>query len=135
MPQPDITIILNNNTYRLNAGNIESLREIPKSDRETLIELLEAVRNQEYRAQLAVEAAMKKAQIPLASATMPATPQSSTAAQEPVTTRLSTGDADEIMARLIVEERQRQKPGLTTQSLYKFLAGFAIIAILLILIS
>jgi hypothetical protein len=38
------------------------------------------------------------------------------------------------MARLIMEEKSKQKPALTKRSVYKFIGGLALLAIVLILI-
>jgi len=134
MPQSTVTFILNNNTYQLSADNAGAIRNIPKTDREQLISLLEAIKKQDQQAQIAVQEAMAKAQIPIPAATTVTMTEDQIDQQQINPARLSSSEADEMMARLIMEERSNQKPGLTTQSLYKFIAGFAFIVLLLILL-
>jgi len=134
MPQSKITFIVNNNTYQLSVDNIAAIRSIPKADREPLITLLEAVKKQDKMAQIAVQQAIGKAQAPLPTDSITATTATSQNQGQTNPTRLSSGDADDLMARLILEERRNQKPGLTPQSLYKFIAGFVLIVMVLIYI-
>jgi len=46
--------------------------------------------------------------------------------------RLSSTEADDLMAGLILEEKQQQKPGLTKKSIYKFIAYCSVITILVL---
>lgn len=47
---------------------------------------------------------------------------------------LGAGDRHELSARLIMEEKQKQKPGLDKRGIYKWLAIFAISVVLIILV-
>lgn len=84
---------------------------MPSADRQQLMALLEAIKSEENAAQ--------------PSSIKAATTQPS-AAQD-----LSP---DALMSQLAMEEKLNQKPGLTIQSLYKWVAGIAVGIIVLILI-
>ena len=134
MEQPTITFILNGNAYSLCSGDTETIRKMPSAVRQQLITLLEAVKREDQLAKAAVQQAVNKAKL-----SSPATTKSLSAGDPPgfaavKPERLGAGDVDALMARLIMEEKQNQKPSLTKKTLYKWLAGFFVVVILLILI-
>ena len=112
MSQPTITFIINKIPYALNATNVEAIQEMPSEDRQQLIALLEAIKREERPAQPSATLAAPYAQPP---------------ADEHI-------DPDALMAQLTMEDKLNQKPGLTIQSLYKWVAGISVSIIVLILI-
>ncbi len=127
MNQP-ITVIINNNTYSLSTSNAEAIRTIPNADRQQLIELLEVVKQQDSAAQSPVRPAATETTSTVYNAGKPIDHQTIRAE------RLSSGDVDSLMAQLIMEERSQQKPGLTKQTLYKWVGSLAIVIILLVVV-
>ena len=122
MQQPAITIIINENSYTLSTTDAEAIKGIPASDRQTLIALLESVKQQDALIQTTNQRPTSSPQTDIQDDQLNGTE------------RMGEGDIDALMARLIMEEKSRQKPGLTKQSMYKWVAGFSVTIILLILI-
>ena len=85
---------------------------MPGEDRQQLIALLEAIKREETPAQASAT--------PAAAYTQP-----------PADQQL---DPDALMAQLALEDKLNQKPGLTKQSLYKWVSGISVSIIILILI-
>jgi len=133
MKQPTITVIIGGNTYSLCADDIESIRNLPDSDRQQLISLLKAVNQQVPLTTAPANKAADRAD------TSPDTTTGTLAGDAPdyestKPERLGGGDVDALMAQLIHEEKSKQNPGLTRQTIYKFAIWFAVIVILLILV-
>lgn len=124
-----IQILIGGKAYALKANDPESLKKLPWSDRKQLIELLENIKQAEY-----VKAAMSRDKTTINQAKNPVT---SVAAKSQVKTnhlpatnsndanfkqaqksqpqldpsiKPSDQDADDLMARLILEQQQHQKP-------------------------
>ena len=133
MSQSRITVIINGTTYSLCASETEAMGNIPAADRGQLIALLEALKSQETSSGEAVERAVN-----YATRSAPAATFNSAAGgqiqQQPSPERLGTGDVDALMARLVMEDSQNKKQGLTKQGIYKGLAGFLALVVLLVLI-
>ena len=135
MNYPRITFIINGTTYSLCASETEAMKNIPDADRGQLITLLEALKRQDASSKESVDRAVSYAtrSVPAAAATFtaleerPAMPQAKPE-------RLGTGDVDALMARLVMEEKQGKKQGLTKQGVYKGLAGFLVLVVLLVII-
>ena len=121
-----ITVVIAGNTYTLRSGDLKSLRDIPAQDRDQLIDLLEALKAQREKSERVVQNTLAKNTVNRAAARS-AISANQTAPAE----RLGKGDVDAIMARLIVEEKQRQKPGLQRATIYKFAAAIVVIIVLL----
>lgn len=134
MEQPTITFIINGATYSLSASNAEAIRNIPKTDRQQLMTLLEAVKHQEILSLAAVQKAVDSARLPSRSALKADEAGSPVNYSNTKPERLGSGDVDALMARLIQEEKRNQKPGLTQWSIYKVVAGLAAVLILIVLI-
>jgi hypothetical protein len=113
MSQPTITFIINKIPYALTASNVEAIKKMPSADRQQLMALLEAIKREENAAQPS------------------ATPAAATT-QSPAPQQMNP---DDLMARLAMEDKLNQEPGLTKQSLYKWVAGITVGIIVLILIS
>lgn len=126
MNQPAITVIINNKPYSVSANNIEAIRNIPPADRQELIALLEAVKQQGCTTQPPVKPTATEMASRAYNAVDPAMHQ--TMRSE----RLSSGDVDSVMAQLIMEERSKEKPGLTKQTIYKWVGGITVVTILLV---
>ena len=122
MNQQPITVIVNGNTYNLSAINVDSLGAISNEDRKQLIALLEAVKQQETVTQVVTATESIRYSTDPASGFDGVNPE-----------RLRQGDVDSQVAQLMIEERNRQKPALTTHTLYKWVGGVAVVIILLVL--
>jgi hypothetical protein len=134
MEQPKITFIINGKTYSLLANDAKAIRDIPGADRQQLILLLEAIKQQDILARAAVQNAVDRAKI---SSELPVNRPASGDAPDhtaPKPERLGSGDVDALMERLIMEEKRDKKPGVTTQDLVKWVAGLTVAIILLVLI-
>ncbi len=122
MEQPKITFIINDKTYSLRASDARAIRDIPSADRQQLILLLDAIKQQDALAQAAVQHAVDRAQV----STKPPVngPENGGTLDQkaPKPERLGSGDIDAMMTRLIMEEKRDKKPGLTTQDLVKWAA-------------
>jgi hypothetical protein len=112
MSQSTITFIINKVPYALNATNVEAIRKMPSEDRQQLVALLEAI---------------KRVDKPAVSSATPAAVYTPSPTDKPL-------DPDALMAQLAMEDKLNKKPVLTTQSLYKWVAGISAIVIILILI-
>lgn len=110
MKHSTITVIIAGNTYRLAAFDNDSILAMPNEDRQALLELLESVKEQE---------ALKQRKIKVA----PINPKD-----------MGKGDLDAMAAQLIMKEKSNQKPSMTKRDLYKWIGGFTVIVILLILL-
>lgn len=123
MNQRAITFIINGTTYRLSAGDSSAIRSMLESDRAELVALLEAVRVQDAVSKNAIDAATARMAAPM-----------DRAQHIPKAERLGNGDVDALMARLVLEEKGSQKPGLTKRGVYKGVAIFAAIVFIVIVI-
>ncbi|MDH5613226.1 MAG: hypothetical protein OEY66_12315 [Gammaproteobacteria bacterium] len=134
MNQPPVIVIINKKPYTLTATDSETIRAIPTEDRQQLIALLEALKLQ--------ESPVPASAMPISAGT---NAPSYTAATDPGSVnvpdhqtinreRLHSGDADALMAQLIMEENLNKKPGLTKQSIHKWTAVIAVIVFFLVLI-
>ncbi len=134
MEQPKITFIVNNTTYSLRANDAEALRDIPGADRQQLIVLLEAIKQQDALARVAVQNAVDRVKV---SSRIPLNGPADEGILDhkaPKPERLGSGDIDALMNRLIMEEKRDKTPGLTTQDLVKWVVGLTVAIILLVLI-
>jgi hypothetical protein len=134
MEQPKITFIIDSKTYSLRANDAKAIRDIPSADRQQLILLLEAVKQQDALAQAAVQNAVDRVQISTKTPLNGPENGSTLDHKAPKPERLGSGDIDALMARLIMEEKRDKKPGPTTQDLAKWVAGLTVAIILLVLI-
>ena len=128
MQQPTIIVIINKKPYTLCASNVETIRGIPSADRQQLITLLEAINREESRAQQVA------AKVIASTATTSVNASNAPGYQDMRSERIGSGDADAMMAQLIMEENLNQKPGLTKQSIQKWTAVVAVVVFLLVLI-
>ena len=111
-----ITLIINNNTYRIDPADMDTVSTIAAPDKQQLIDLLSAIKLCDQQVKIKTKAA------------------ASVDSPTPKPERLRPGDADALMARLAMEEASQQKTGLTKGSIYKFVGGLAVLIILLIII-
>ncbi len=136
MEKQPTTFILNGNTYRLLPTDSDAIRQIPKADRQQLIELLEAIQQQDRLSQAAVQQAATKTSQTAAITTAKTNPASATTATTPTQQtppeRLGEGDIDDLMTRLIMEEKGNKKPQLTPQTIYLWAGGILAVIIFLI---
>ena len=131
MEQTRITFVINDNTYSLTPADAGTIRAMPSADRRELIQLLEAVRQEEASSLARAREADARAQALLDGA---AQSKAGSVQHTPAPERLGSGDADALMARLAMEEQMSRKPGLTKQGLYKVALGFLVAVCLLVFI-
>lgn len=121
MNQPGITFVVNGNAYSLQPDDRAAVGAIPAADRQQLVALLEAVREAERAAQKLAEDSRQLL-----------------ARSDPYDIdrvkpeRLGAGDADALMARLVMEENRHKKSIPTRQGVYKWIAIFAVVVVLLV---
>lgn len=133
MKPQSTTFILNGNTYRLSPDDSGAIREMPKTDRLQLIELLEAIKIQEKLSEAAIQNATAKAS-PKAATAVNITSAGITAQQplqQPKPERLGEADIENLMAKLIMEEKNKQKPPISSRQIYTWAGGILFVLILL----
>jgi hypothetical protein len=124
MQHANITIIIDGSTYSLNPTDKASIKSLPIGDRQQLITLLEAIQLFEKQR----NASARKAE-------GTANAAAALAATKPLgKEQLGKGDVDQLMAQLVMEEKNNRKPGLTLQGLYKWMGISVAVIILLVLI-
>ena len=117
-----VTIIISGNTYRLAPDDSEGILAMPNEDRQALLALLESVRGQD-----ALVAADNNV------VSLKSNNYTPINYEEVNPKDMSKGDVDALAAQLIMKEKNNQKPPVTKQSLYKWIGGFTVIVILLML--
>ena len=125
MKQSTITFIINKKPYSLNASDTEAIRNMPDADRKQLITLLEVIQR---------EAGSTTTVGQSAASTVNISSNSSTTSIGNSSERLRSGDADAIMAQLIMEDELNRKPPVTRHTIHKWMAVVAVTIILLILV-
>ena len=133
MDQTTITVVIADEAYKLDPDDPNTLAAIPAPRRQQLISLLAALQEEEASSQARV-----------ARLTAAAAPRQSNAARQqpdipavnrqsaPVE-RMGSGDADALMARLVMEDNNARKPAPDKSLIYKALAGIAILLLLAII--
>lgn len=135
MENSSITFIINGNTYSVRAADLDAIEKIEKVDRQKLVALLEVIKDQEEVSKLAVQRTADEATTEADSSVSSEGDGRSIFAEKAIEgDRLSGSEVENLMARLIMEERKKTKPGLTKSGIYKFVAAFAIVVIIFILV-
>jgi len=142
MPNNQITITINGVTHKFQSGDVDAIRDLPWSERKQLIELLENIKQAEYvqaeqPTELSIDAGLNSssnaAPQSLSKTTATQVNQSSKPPQpDPVKldpeTKTSEKDVDDLMTRLILEQKQNHQPVPDKSSVVKLLLiVFAII--------
>ena len=125
MQKNEIIFIVNGTRYTLSASDVSAINRIAEPDRAALIALLEAIRAHEGHSTKTIDAALAPEPVKIA-------PQSNT--QIPKAERLGRGDVDALMAKLAMEEKRNQKPGLTKRGIYTSVGIFAVVVFMLVII-
>ena len=131
MRKTPVIVIINKKPYTLDVNNADILASMPDEDRQQLIQILEVIKNQEHSRQASTgtvaETLLK---------TKPVTPNSTNtfSSQSNNLDRLHSGDADAVMAQLIMEEELNKKPATSKLSIHKWMIIVAIVVILLVLV-
>jgi len=134
MEQPRITIAIDGRTYSLRADHTASFSHIPAEDRRHLITLLEAINSQATPLPAATPGAVADTSAIAPAPASSAISQKGHASGRPTTPeRAGSGDIDALMARLIMEEKQNRRPGLTKAGIYKVMAGLLLLILLLVM--
>ena len=132
MEPSTVTIILQGKTYSLKLSDPESIRKIPGAERRQLISVLKEIEIQDKLAENAIRAATEKTSAPTHAKDVASNVIADR--QEARPERLGAGDVDELMARLIMEERKNQKPPLTPKTFYKWMVIILLVIVALIYI-
>ena len=123
MQQSAITVVINGSAYSLRADDVAAVSAMPAADRQQLLALLEALKGAERTADRIVQNSLRVAAGAAPHGVDQVKPE-----------RLGAGDADALMARLVMEENRHKKPLPTRQSLYKWVTVFAVVVVLLVVI-
>lgn len=132
MSTDKITFVINGNTYSIGINDPQSFASIAKADQEALLSLLASFKQQQEALEL--RANQRLAQVSSSRKIADALGHSPTSHQSPQKERLGRGDADALMAKLIMEEKARQKNLPNKGSFYKWIFGGAIFVIIWILL-
>ncbi|MFT7559719.1 MAG: hypothetical protein ACI93R_001634 [Flavobacteriales bacterium] len=129
--QPTLAFMINGKTYKICASDNESIRNLPKAYRPYLLTLLEAVKQQDD-ASLTSDTAKPLGQKPL---TPKVSSEIKAAGLNPVSPsapseRMSSGDIDNVMARLIMEDKENINLGITKKGMVIF-----VVILMLIILS
>lgn len=115
--------MINGNAYKLNVNDVNSLQKVPEIESKQLINLLEALNNQQQIQHKKIESAVSR----------------ENRSQDIVTDvyekpgRMNEGDIDALMKKLIVEEQKNKKPSLSKKSICKkILIAIAIVIAIII---
>lgn len=123
--QQAITCVINGNAYKLSAGDVSAMSNMPEADREPLLLMVDAIKAQQLKTQAALQQALHKTTHSASAAAKPA---------EEKPERLGAGDIDALMAKLVLEEKQQKKPPLTQQKIIKIMLAVVAAIILITLI-
>ena len=121
MSQSGITFVINGNAYQLRPDDRAAIGAIPAADRQQLMALLESVQEAERTAKKLAEDSRQ-----------------ALAGSDPYDLdrikpdRLGAGDADALMARLVMEENRHKKSMPTRQGFYKWIAICVVVMVLLV---
>ena len=131
MRKTPVIVIINKKPYTLDVNSADILATMPDEDRQQLIQIFEVIKNQAHSTQastgtVAESSIQTKPVIP--NTTNTSSPQSNNL------DRLHSGDADAVMAQLIMEEELNKKPAPSKQSIHKWMIIVAIVVILLVLV-
>lgn len=136
MNSPKITFVVNGNTYSIQADDTQALASIKAADQTALIALLESLK--QHKSAQDHRAATRLAQASAAASSINSINNTSSSNSAPSgpgkTERLGRGDADALMARLIMEEKAKQKQLPSHRSFYKWILGIGIVVILWVLL-
>lgn len=126
MNQSNITIVLRGNTYSLRSDQPQSMRDMPREDRESLIHLLDALKRIHENSERRVEDALARS-----TAKAPPEIRRDAAVKQPPMERMGEGDIDQLMARLALEEQNRAGSRIKPATIYK-VAGVILVLIILL---
>lgn len=137
MNNAKITFVINGNTYSISSTDKEAINSIPASDKQALIALLESVKQQDQIAFENMQQRINKAK----QAQQKTIQQSNQQPTQPNSTGqvlgekpMGAGDVDNVMARLMLEEKRNQKQLPTKNTMYKWMAIVIVVLVLLFLI-
>lgn len=131
-----ITFVINGNTYSISANDPKAIASIKAPDKKALLTLLESLKQQQ--AAIEQRANQQLAQAAMASYSADNStikPNATALSNKPQKAeRLGRGDADALMAKLIMEERAKQKNTPNQSSFYKWIFGISAAIIILIFV-
>ena len=145
MPNNQITITINGVTHKFQTGDVDAMRDLPWSERKQLIELLENIKQAEYvqaekPTELSTDAGFNSNSSPIPQSLTKNTatqvnqsskpPQFDAVKLDPEI-KASEKDVDDLMTRLILEQKKKHQPIPDKSSVIKLLLlVFAIIIVL-----
>lgn len=130
MEQSRITLVINGRAYSVRPGDADGIGAIPAAERQQLIQLLEAVQQQDRRAREIVRSTREGA-----APGSVGTPGAAQSQYRPGGSgRLGSGDVDALMARLVAEDNRNRKSAPTREGLLKWVLGLVVAVILLVLV-
>lgn len=142
-----VTCIVNGKTYRLCADDTKEMGNMSSVDRQQLIDLLEVLKQQSpiepVVARVAQQDVAPKNTVQKNTGKERVSKENPLASMQPPGERkpqstnlehLANGDVNAFAARLLEEEKSKQKTPITKGAIYKWIGGLTVIAILLILV-
>lgn len=136
MNSDKITFVINGNTYSISASDPKAIASIASPDKKALLTLLESLKQQQ--AAIDQRTNQQLAQAAIASSAVGASaniPSAGALSDKPQKIeRLGRGDADALMAKLIMEEKAKQKNIPNQSSFYKWIFGISAAIIILIFV-
>ena len=136
-----VTCIVNGKTYRLCADDTKEMRNMSSIDRQQLIDLLEVLKQQHSPVKPVVQPVVQSniVQSNVVQDVAPNIAQKNTDKEHVSEANLSaqslgSGDVNALAARLLEEEKSKQKPPISKGAVYKWVGGITVVAMLLILI-
>jgi len=129
-----ISIVVNGNSYRLEPGDSVGIDAIDATDRQRLMELLVAIKQQQEQRDAIVQRRLQQTRS-AKPAVGPAIAKGAVIDRGADQRAMSAAEVDALMAQLVIEEKKNTKPGLTRKRLYQWIVYSVIAIIVLIVIS
>ena len=132
-----VTCIVNGKTYRLCVDDTKGMRTMSSVDRQQLIDVLEVLKKQQPPVKPVVQHVVQHTEQHAEQHTVQDSVQNVTqqgAGEVKPRSNYPThvGDANALAAQLLQEEKNKQKPPLTKRTIYKWIGGLTIVALVLI---
>lgn len=130
-----ITFVINGNTYSISANDPKAISSIKAPDKKALLTLLESLKQQQAVIEQRANQQLAQAAIASSAGISTIKPNATVLSNKPQKAeRLGRGDADALMAKLIMEERAKQKSIPNQSSFYKWIFGISAAIIIFIFV-
>ncbi|MCX7552561.1 hypothetical protein OS175_01620 [Marinicella sp. S1101] len=142
----DISITINNQTHHFNGNDMESMRKLPWSERKALIALLENIKKAEYVKSVKTIETADESEISESEArshepvSHPKMKKASVASKtqhkldSPIKSSKAEADVDDLMNRLIVEQKQTRSSVPDKSEVYKWLLLIVVVIFVLAMV-